>query len=106
MMPQLKTGNLHIPQYRYPMVTWQQCSTSKQNRYLLEGLVRHDGPDHKTYDLLAELNAVVDNTETDSLADVLQDQKLTLDVVDLANWSFFSGLWFFSSQRSLIFLRQ
>lgn len=47
----------------------------KADRPLLEGLEIQDALDHRTYDLLAELNALVDNTQTKSLANVLQDQN-------------------------------
>lgn len=45
------------------------------NRSSLEGLNNHKAPDYNIYDLLAELNALVDNTPTGSLADVLRNQK-------------------------------
>lgn len=45
----------------------------KADRSLSKGLAHDDAPDHKTYDLLAELNALVDDTEVNNLADVLRD---------------------------------
>ena len=45
------------------------------DKSILEGLTQQDPPNHQTLDLLSELSALVENSQSGSLADVLQDSK-------------------------------